>query len=70
MSAEVPLRVPYTASPLLGFKHCKQELLGRLLREDPGLESVASWSRTHIFSVNLSQAYVHIQIRLLLKAAR
>lgn len=63
--------IPYFAFlPLLGFQHCKQELLDRLLREDPGLEIVASWSRTHIFSVNFPQAYVHIQIRLLFKAMK
>lgn len=32
--------------------------------------NVASWSRTHIFSVNFSQAYVHTQICLLLKAMK
>jgi hypothetical protein len=41
-----------------------------ITREDPGMERAASWSHTHIFSVNFSQAYVHIQIRLLLNAVK
>lgn len=66
----LPMCSLHTFLPGRGLEHCTQAPSGRLREEDPGRAIAASWSRTHIFSVNFSQAYVHIQIRLLLKAAK